>query len=450
MKKRIKYQNYIAIGVTVLAVVACSLLLFFIIFRFDGFSGGISKVVKALMPVVYGVVIAYMLSPLCNFLQRVFLNFFPRRIKSKSAVQKLSNGLSVFASLTFGILIVVGLLVLVIPQLVTSIQGIINSSQDFIATASTWIENAFANNKELEKTILGYYDKIATGLQSWLETSIVPNMESILANVSSGVISVVVFFKDLIVGLIVAVYLLFSRKLLVSQMKKMLYAIFPLKPANIILEECQFAHKQFTSFISGNLVDSLIVGLITFAYCAIMRLPYVMLIAVVIGVTNIIPFFGPFIGGIPCALLILFVDPLQCLYFIIFILVMQQLEGNILKPKILGQTSGLSSFWVLFSILLFEGIFGFVGMLISVPVFAVIYDIIGRLLNFLLKKRSLPVVSDFYNGVAHIEQDASEAGGPAPSDSNAHDVPMGPVPPEPDAVQPPGGELSPEARQTKE
>ena len=404
MKKPVKYQHYIAVGLTILAVVVCSLLLFFIIFRFDGFKGGIAQVIKSLMPVVYGIVIAYLLSPLCNFLERIFLAMFPRRIKSKSAVRKLSNGLSITISMAFGIFIVVGLLILVIPQVVSSVQGLVNSSQEFMATASEWLEGLFASNHELEATVLGYYDKIVEGLQSWLDNSLMPNMDSILTNVSNGVLSVLIFFKDLIIGLVVAVYLLFSRKLLVSQMKKTLYAVFPLKPANIIMEECQFAHKQFTNFISGNVLDSLLVGVITFIAAVIMQLPYAMLIAVVIGVTNIIPFFGPFIGGIPCALIVLLVDPLKCLYLIVFMLILQQVEGNIIKPKILGQTSGLSSFWVLFSILLFEGMFGLVGMLISVPVFAVIYDIVSKLLAYLLKKRSLPVESDFYDGIGHIDR----------------------------------------------
>ncbi len=408
MKRPLKYQNYIALGVTILAVVACSLLLFFIIFRFDGFKAGIGKTVNALMPVIYGVVIAYMLTPLCNALQRVFLAVFPKRIKSRSAVQKLANGLSVFVSLAFGIFIVVGLLLLVIPQLVTSIRGIVDSSQDWIGTVSTWIEKAMASSPELEETVMAYYTKAVEGLQNWLQASVLPNVESILASVSNGVLSVIFFFKNLLIGLVVAVYLLFSRKLFVNQMKKTLFAIFPLKPANIVLEECQFAHRQFTSFISGNLLDSFIIGLLTFVFAAIMRLPFIMVIAVLIGVTNIIPFFGPFIGAIPCAILILLVNPFQCLYFLIFIFLLQQFDGNILKPKILGQTSGLSSFWVLFSLLLFGGLFGFPGMILGVPVFAVIYDIVKKLLAFLLNKRSLPTGSSAYNGIAYMGHPDSE------------------------------------------
>ena len=426
MKKPQKYKNYIALGVTILIVVACSLFLFFTIFRFQGFNNGIALVIKALKPVIYGIVIAYMLSPMCNGLYRFFMAFFPRKVKSKRAVQQLSNGLSVMFSVLIGILIIVGLLVLVIPQLVNSIRGLIDSSQDFINTASAWLENLFTHNQDLEATVMEIYDLLVEKLQDWLQNSVLPNMDTILSSVSTGLISVVTFFANLVVGVVVSIYLLFNRKLMVAQLKKILYAVFPLKPANIILEECQFAHKQFTSFISGNLLDALIIGLATFVFAMIVHLPYPMLIAVIVGVTNVIPFFGPFIGAIPSILIILLVNPLQCLYFIFFILILQQMDGNVIKPKILGQTSGLSSFWVLFAILLFGGLFGFIGMLIGVPVFAVIYDIVRKIINFLLKKRELPTNSRFYDGLNRIDPPEDEQEDPAPPESAA--APDAPLP----------------------
>ena len=437
MKKPQKYKNYIALGVTILIVVACSLFLFFTIFRFRGFNNGIALVIKALKPVIYGIVIAYMLSPMCNGLYRFFMAFFPRKVKSKKAVQQLSNGLSVMFSVLIGILLIVGLLVLVIPQLVNSIRGLIDSSQDFITTASAWLENLFAHNKELETNVMQIYDLLVGKLQDWLQNSVLPNMDTILSNVSTGLISVVTFFANLVVGVVVSIYLLFNRKLMVAQLKKILYAVFPLKPANIILEECQFAHKQFTSFISGNLLDALIIGLATFVFAMIVHLPYPMLIAVIVGVTNVIPFFGPFIGAIPSMLIILLVNPLQCLYFVFFIFVLQQMDGNVIKPKILGQTSGLSSFWVLFAILLFGGLFGFIGMLIGVPVFAVIYDIVRKIINFLLKKRELPTNSHFYDGLTHIDPPESESEEPVgPEPAEAAEMPDAPLPESREAAAP--------------
>ena len=402
MKRREKYRSYIAIGVTTLAVIVCSLLIFFFLFRLDGVRAGLAKLIGSLRPVIYGIVIAYMLSPLCNTLYRGCLALFPRRIKSKKTVQKLSNGVSVFLSILFGLFVIFALLWMVIPQLIESIRGVIASSQEFITTAPDLLHNLLADNPELENIVMGYYNTAVEQLQEWLQTVVVPNLDSIFFSVSSGVLTVVIFFKDMLIGLIISVYLLFSRTLFVSQMKKILYAIFPLKPANIILEECQFAHKMFTGFISGNLVDSLIIGLITFFVGSIIQFPFVMLVAVVVGVTNIIPFFGPFIGAIPCAIIILLVDPIQCLYFLIYIILIQQFDGNVLKPKILGQSTGLSSFWVLFSLLLFGGLFGFPGMIVGVPLFAVIYNILGKVLNYLLGKRALPQGSDAYTDVAYI------------------------------------------------
>ena len=356
-----------------------------------------------LAPVIYGIVIAYLLTPLCNILYRFCLSFFPRRVKSKKAVQTLSNGISVGLSLAFGILILVGLLWLVIPQLIESIRSVAESSQALYDSASTWLQKFFADNQELSRIVMSAYESAGSKLQGWLQNTVLPKLDSILLSVSGGIVTVVLFLKNMLIGLIIAVYLLYSRKLFVAQLKKIVYAILPLKPANIAMEEFQYAHKMFTSFITGNLVDSFIIGLITFAACNILDFPFVMLITVIVGVTNIIPFFGPFIGAIPSAVLILLVDPIKCIVFLIYILLVQQFDGNILKPKILGQSTGLSSFWVLFSLLLFGGMFGFVGMLIGVPVFAVIYDIIGRLLRYLLQKRALPMESESYDGVAYID-----------------------------------------------
>ena len=170
------------------------------------------------------------------------------------------------------------------------------------------------------------------------------------------------------------------------------------------MKEARYIHKVFGGFIIGKIVDSIIIGILCFLGLSVMNMPYTLLVSVIVGVTNVIPFFGPFIGAIPSALLILLVSPIQCLYFLIFILVLQQFDGNILGPKILGDTTGISSFWVLFSILLFGGLLGFVGMIVGVPIFAVFYRLLGDFINGLLEKKDLPVQTSQYDNLETVEE----------------------------------------------
>ena len=215
---------------------------------------------------------------------------------------------------------------------------------------------------------------------------------------STVVLALVNLLKDIIVAVIVSVYLLARKDVFAAQSKKILYSIFPTRAADLLVEESRSAYRILSGFINGTLVDSFIVGVICLICFTVFQFPYPMLLAVIIGVTNVIPFFGPFIGAIPSGLLILLVSPRQCLYFVIFIFVLQQLDGNILHPKILGSSVGLASFWVLFAVLLFGGLFGFVGMVLGVPVFAMFYSVVSRLVNRGLKKRGLPLSTEEYLG----------------------------------------------------
>ena len=218
------------------------------------------------------------------------------------------------------------------------------------------------------------------------------------SSVASGVVALALLLKDILIAIIVSVYLLARKDVFAAQSKKIVYSVFRTDVADLLVEETRSAYRILSGFINGKLVDSLIIGIIALVCCNLFRFPYPMLLAVIIGVTNIIPFFGPFIGAIPCALLILLVSPLKCLYFVIFIFVLQQFDGNILGPKILGDSTGLASFWVLFSILLFGGLFGFVGMVLGVPVFAMFYSVVSRLVRCGLKKRGLPLETEQYLG----------------------------------------------------
>ena len=208
---------------------------------------------------------------------------------------------------------------------------------------------------------------------------------------------------DIIIGAIVSVYVLSHKEEFSGQFKKLAYGFLGIKTGNILIANFRMANFKFSGFIVGKILDSIIIGIICFAGCSIFQFPYPVLLGLIIGVTNVIPFFGPFFGAIPCALLIFMINPIQCIYFLIFILLLQQFDGNILGPKILGESTGISSFWVIFSITLFGGLWGVPGMIVGVPLFAVMYAIIKTALEKKLSAKELPVETDEYIKVDYID-----------------------------------------------
>ena len=355
--------------------ISLSILFFFLIYRFQGFGDAISKLTGILMPFIYGAVIAYLLKPVCNCVE----NFLRRLLPEKMGTA--ANMLAVAISLLFGILVVYALIMMIVPQLITSVTTLYytarNNLNDFVDWASH--QEIIASNQKLLDFIETSYDNLQDTLDNIVRTKLVPSMQSLLSGAALGVMSFVTFLKNIIIGVIVSVYLLASRKKFGQQCKMILYSLIKPRWADIILEEILYADKMFGGFINGKILDSAIIGVLCYIACLIFKFPSALLVSVIIGVTNVIPFFGPFIGAIPATLLILIQNPIKALWFVLFVLVLQQLDGNIIGPKILGNTTGLSSFWVLFAILLFGGLWGFVGMIVGVPLFAVIYDVIKKL-----------------------------------------------------------------------
>ncbi len=368
------YRNLM---LTLFGAVALSVVFFFIFYRFESVVSIYQKFVRILMPIIYGAVIAYVLKSICNYFDRKCAKLF-RKLKHGSSI---ANACGVGISLVIGLAIVTILICLVVPSLVESINNLINSLPTYINNIIVWIEERAGNNEVISNYVEGISDTLSDSFNSWINETILPNLNVLIGSVSSGVISAIVVIKNIVIGIIVSAYLLAMRKWLAAQTPKVPYAIFPKKWADLFVEECRYMDQMFTGFINGKLIDSLIMGAICFVGVKVMRMPYAVLLAVIIGVTNIIPFFGPIIGAIPCFFLVLVVSPKKSIFFLIFILILQQFDGNILGPKILGNSTGLSSFWVLFSIIVFGGLFGFVGMVIGVPVFAVIYDVLRRLIN---------------------------------------------------------------------
>lgn len=416
MKQR-KFGPYIAAGVTAFAVIAAAILMFFLIYHISAVKALLDTLGYILRPIFYGLVLAFLLLPI----QRGIYEFLREWMKGVWVIAPRKDPalrfLSILLSLAFAVLVVYILLAMVLPQLYSSIVGLVNACPGYIDSVQQWLTDFFRDNPDLQEAVLPYYNSASESLEKWftengllsnfqsadatigwIQEEVFPRLSGVFSGVYAGLWAIVMLLKDLLIALIVSVYVLVRKDKFAAQSKKITYSIFPTQIADFLVEETRSAYRILSGFINGKLLDSLIIGIIALVCCNLLKFPYPMLLAVIIGVTNVIPFFGPFIGAIPCALLILLVSPLQCLYFCIFILVLQQFDGNILGPKILGDSTGLDSFWVLFSILLFGGLFGFAGMVLGVPVFAMFYSVISRLVRYGLRKKSLPEDTAVYLG----------------------------------------------------
>jgi predicted PurR-regulated permease PerM len=382
------WRDYFYKGMAVFLTVAMCILFFFFVFRFSEFQHYFGVITGILRPFIFGAVIAYLLSPVCNFFERHLARM--AGLDRKNEVQanryrRFFAGISIFISLFLFCLVIYGLIAMVVPQLIDSILLLVDAMPGYIQKVSIWIEEKVADNPILLNYVEQYSSDILTEVQSFAKTHLLPNINNIISGVSASLWTMISVTKDLVIGMIVAIYLMGSRKIFARQVKQLIHAVFPSRElkdpngeqtADWILREAGILNNYLGGFVKAKLLDSLIIGLICIVVTGCMDLPYSVLVSVVVGVTNIIPFFGPFIGAIPSALLILMVSPIKCVYFIIFVMILQQFDGNILGPKILGNTTHLNSFWVLFAILLFGGLFGIVGMVIGVPVFAFFYQLV--------------------------------------------------------------------------
>ncbi len=396
--KEHKFYEYVCWGVTAVVVTISCIVVALLFLRWQSVRQAIRTVNTILAPITYGAILAYLLSPVYNHLQIILRKF----LKKDSTVKA---GATV-GSLIVLVAVVFGLFSMIIPEVWESIVGIVNSIPSYAQVISGWIEDIFSNYPEVEQVILANYNQGVERLVTWLqsETGLMANIEKVLTGLYTGVISLINLVKNILIGMIVMVYLLNIKDTLSAQAKKIVYGLFSIHVANEIVEKVRFVHKVFGGFIIGKLVDSLIIGLITFIWLGIFKMPYTLLISVIIGVTNVIPFFGPFIGAIPSAILLLLVSPRQCIWFLVSILVIQQFDGNILGPKILGNSTGVSSFWVLFSILFFGGIMGPIGMIIGVPTFAVIYRLIAEFVEKRLASKQLSTATKDYGDLDYIDE----------------------------------------------
>ncbi len=394
-------RSYFRKGLTAFLVIAASIVFYFFMLRIEGLAKYASRVMHVLQPVIFGLVIAYLVNPIVNFLNGKLIPFLKNHMKDPERARKTGNSISVIVSVLFFCIILVGIVALVVPQFITSITNIITVLPGQIDALISKAEKLVRNDKRAEQafvTALEYGKK-------WLQTDLSSFVNRLATSVATGILSVVNFVKNLGIGIIFAIYLLLSKRKFVNGTKKVFYALFREKAVTRIFEWLSKSHEVFSNFINGKLLDSFIMGIICFIGLTILGIPYPVLIASIIAVTNVIPVFGPWIGGIPTTALVLISDPVKGIYLAIFQIVLQTIEGNIIEPKILGNKIGLDTFWVVFAIVLGGGMFGIIGMLIGVPGFAVIYYIIAAIINYLLRRKGKSTDSaDYANSNGDINK----------------------------------------------
>jgi predicted PurR-regulated permease PerM len=392
-----KYKPYLKWGLTIFLTFVCCSLFFFIILRLGNVLELLRTIRGILSPIIWGIVIAYLLWPLIQFIRDRVNPLLSRWISSPTKCKKISLSIGVAISLALMIFFIVFLLNMVLPELIKTTVTFINHFDEYTTTVESWVTKVLEKNPEIQTIVYDNIDQVMEMLNNWLQTDLLHYINVLAANLTSGVISFGRSLLNFIIGIIVSIYLVFSVETFTGQFKKILYAFLSPEQVNVLLDVLHHSDRIFGGFISGKIIDSLIIGVICFVVLSIVQMPYTILISVIVGVTNVIPFFGPFIGAVPSAFLILLISPKQCLIFIIFIVILQQIDGNIIGPTILGDSTGLSSFWIIFSILLGGGLFGFAGMILGVPVFGVIYYIIKRVVSQRLTHRKLPTGTDAYS-----------------------------------------------------
>lgn len=398
-------RQQISKGLAVFLIVAACIAFYFALLRLTNLSGKLSEIVKILQPIIYGFVIAYLLNPIVRKVDELLLPIMEKKMKNQENAKSLTRAAGVFAALFVLVLVIVILCNLLIPELYYSIRNMIFTLPGQLNELVAHINAMATGDSTTSQFMRTAINEGTQMLETWLRDDLLTKTNEIMSNLTMGVINVVNVIFDFLIGVIVSVYVLFSKEKFSCQCKKAVYAIFTPDHANMILHFTTKSNQIFGGFIIGKIIDSAIIGVLCFFGMSALDMPYVVLISVIVGVTNVIPFFGPYIGAIPSIVLILLSNPMQGLYFALFVLALQQFDGNILGPKILGNSTGLTAFWVIVAILLGGGLFGFVGMVMGVPTFAVLYYLAELLVNSRLQRKNLPMDTEFYDPKSYVDND---------------------------------------------
>ena len=402
------WNHYFRLGLTAFLTVAACITFYFVLERWDVIAGVIGKIVKSAESVIIGLALAYLLMPVKEFIEKpTYKLLISKKVKDEKA-KSLAKTVGIAGAIIFLFIIIAILIISLGPALWTSIVGLIDAMPSYVESFVKWISDSGLADTEVAVFIGNAINSVTAELENWARTEILPLAQEYITQITSGVLSVAKTLLNFLIGIVAMTYVMSIQDVLVGQSKKIIYAIFPAKKGNVIIETIRKSNEIFGGFVIGKIIDSAIIGVIAYIGCLLMKTPSALLVAFIVGVTNVIPFFGPFIGAIPSIALVLIQSPIHALYLAIFILILQQVDGNIIGPKILGESTGLSAFWILTSISIAGGLFGFFGMLLGVPVFAVIYYIIQQILAYRMKKKELSTQTEKYVELIEIDEKTKE------------------------------------------
>lgn len=413
-------KKYLYGGITASCVIVFSIMFFVLLNNIQILTNFFSRVGVILTPFTIAFVMAYLLNPIMSYIESQWIDKLYFKIQENNPkfeikkYKKFKRAIAIILSLAFGFAVIGSVFVMILPELYTSVAGIISNLPMYFANLQNFLDNTIEDMPWIEDYISIDIRQIGDQITSMI-TGLLPEIDNIINNITAGVMGIVTIVKNVFIAVVLCVYILSSKEMFGAQSRKFLFAVFPVKFANSVIRTSKHSDKVFGGFIVGKLIDSLIIGILCFigltgiTILSPFEMPFILLISTVIGITNIIPFFGPFIGGVPCGVLIFLVDPMATLIFAIFILVLQQIDGNIIGPKILGDSTGLSAFWVMFAILLGGGLFGVAGMLLGVPTFSVCYSILTGFFNNILKHKGLPNDTLSYYDISEIDESDSNS-----------------------------------------
>lgn len=398
-----KKKKYITIALFALLLIALSLLFS----NLPKLSGVLEKFIAIISSVLYGFVFAYLMNPVMVRVERGVMKLFGKRNMPERRLKKLARGVGIVVSLIVFLAVVAALGYLLFSQLPRSVGKLVENLGSYRDKIDGWLTKIVAGTS-LESTYADWAETTFTKLENWLQR--LPQNTSLLTGVLQWTYGAVVGVINALLGIIVAIYVLAYKDTFIAQSKKLVVATCNPERADHLMSLARRSNKAVNGFLVGRVLDSAIIGILCYIGLLILKMPYPGLIAVIVGVTNIIPFFGPLMGLVPSALIVLVeTTPLKAFYFVIFILALQQVDGNLIGPWIMGETTGISDFWVLVSTTFFGGLFGVVGMIIGVPLFAVIYMIITDAVNRALERKERPVETTLYYGINSVDDLPAEA-----------------------------------------
>lgn len=392
-------------GLTVFCTVAAVLLFYDTILGSRFLLRVGRQFLSATTPILYGAAMAYLLAPMVNWFDTAIARCGLTK-KAGTRGRKVSLGVrSVSILLTWALIGVMLYLLasVLLPELYKSVLQLVANVENYYNTISGWVLHMLETYPSMEQWVTQQMDTYYAAMESWIQYELLPQATTVMTIVTGGVFGVVTFFGDLLVGVIVSLYFLATKEICLAYARKVVCGLCSSHYVYWILRGARKVDSIFAGFVRGKLLDSLIIGILCFLGCSVLDFPYTPLVSVVVGVTNVIPFFGPFLGAIPSTFLILLASPIKALYFVIFVLALQQLDGNVIGPKILGDKTGLSSLWVIFAILVGGSFFGVAGMFFGVPVCACVYGAADFYVTTRLRKKALPVDTEAYASGAPVE-----------------------------------------------